>query len=361
MSLRARYVKLSTYEFRLPLRHVFTISRESVSVQPTLIVELSDGRHCGYGEATTNAYYGMTLARMQADIHRVRPLVEATDDLNPEQLWEQAAVELADDPFALCALDQAAYDLWGKQRGAPVYQLWGLDPANAPVSNFTIGIDAVDKMVDKLRETPDWPIYKIKLGTSHDLEIVRALRNETDAPFRVDANCGWSAEQAINNSQELAALGVEFIEQPLPADDWEGARRVFAESALPIMADESCISEGDVDRCYEHFHGVNIKLVKCGGLTPARRMIARAKKLDMKTMVGCMTESTVGISAIAQVLPLLDYVDMDGAALLADDIAEGVQVVRGYCQYPAENGSGVRLTKAPPEPPGVNSPGMERG
>jgi L-alanine-DL-glutamate epimerase-like enolase superfamily enzyme len=202
-------------------------------------------------------------------------------------------------------------------------------------------------MVAKLREMPDWPSYKIKLGAgrARDLEIIRELRRHTAAPFRVDANCAWTADEAIANSHELATLGVQFIEQPLPADDWAGARRVFHESALPILADESCVGETDVDRCHGHFHGVNIKLVKCGGMTPARRMIARARALGMQAMVGCMTESTVGISAVAQLAPLLDYVDMDGAALLARDIASGVSVERGVAKFPAVNGNGVELIK----------------
>jgi L-alanine-DL-glutamate epimerase-like enolase superfamily enzyme len=159
----------------------------------------------------------------------------------------------------------------------------------------------------------------------------------------VDANCGWTAEETIRNSRVLRDLNVEFIEQPLPADRWEDMRRVVAESALPVIADESCVVEGDVDRCAGHFHGINIKLVKCGGLTPARRMISRARQLGLKVMVGCMTESTVGISAIAQLLPLLDYVDMDGAVLLARDIASGATVERGICRFPNVPGNGVRL------------------
>jgi L-alanine-DL-glutamate epimerase-like enolase superfamily enzyme len=341
---------LTLHEFELPLRHTFAISRGAIRVQPTLVVELSDGVHRGYGEATTNAYYGATLDGLRRAVESVRPLVAATDDLDPPRLWEAMAPRLAHDSFALCALDQAAHDLWGKQRGAPVYKLWGLSIDRIPASNFTIGIDEIDVMVAKLREMPDWPCYKIKLGTDHDLDIVRALRRHTEAPFRVDANCGWSAEQAIANSHELAELGVEFIEQPLPADDWAAARRVFEQSALPIIADESCVEEGDVERCRGAFHGVNIKLVKCGGLTPARRMINRAHELGMKAMVGCMTESTVGISAIAQLLPLLDYVDMDGAALLAKDIATGVVVDRGACRYPTKNGTGVELMPAVPLP-----------
>ena len=254
-----------------------------------------------------------------------------------------AAAKLGDHPFAQCALDEAAHDLWGKRQGKPLHQLWGLSTQTCPQSNFTIGIDKIDVMIEKLKEAPGWPIYKIKLGTPDDLEIVRRLRAETDAVFRVDANCGWTADQTIENSMQLEELGVEFIEQPLPAESWDQMQRVVHESALPIIADESCIVEADVEKCSGYFHGINIKLMKCGGLTPARRMIGQARELGLKVMVGCMTESTVGISAIAQLLPLLDYVDMDGAALLAQDIATGATVERGVCHFPDEPGCGVRL------------------
>ena len=213
------------------------------------------------------------------------------------------------------------------------------------MTDYTIGIDTIDVMVRKLREVADWPLLKIKLGTPDDIEIIRRLREHTDAVFRVDVNGGWSAAETIRNSGPLGELGVEFIEQPLPAEDWNAMRRVYRESALPLIADESCRVEADVDRCRGCFHGVNIKLPKCGGLTPARRMIDRAKHLGLKVMVGCMTESTVGISAIAQLLPLLDYVDMDGALLLAQDIATGVTIDHGRVSYPKENGCGVRLLR----------------
>jgi L-Ala-D/L-Glu epimerase len=336
-------IQLITHEFELPLRHVFSISRESTSRQPTLIVELTDGVRRGFGEATTNKYYGATIPLMREALANVADIVERAEPLDPAKLWEQTWPLLKENPFAQCALDQAATDLWGKQQGAPVYKLWGLSTDRIPQSNFTIGIDSIDVMVQKLLEMPGWPIYKIKLGTKYDLDIVRELRKHTDAMFRVDANCGWNADEAIVNSHELVKLNVEFIEQPLPAKDWDGVKRVYNESALPIIADESCIFESDVERCVGYFHGVNVKLVKCGGLTPAKRMVTAARKLGMKAMVGCMTESTVGISAIAQLLPLLDYVDMDGAALLASDIAAGVKVDRGTCLYPNANGTGAQL------------------
>lgn len=334
---------LKIHTFDLPLKHEFTISRESRTVQETVIVELADGGHSGFGEATTNPYYNVTVSTMSSALERVRPLLGGELLEDPSDLWDQLAPHLEENPFALCALDQAAWDLWGKKKNKPVYQLWGLDPADAPLSNFTIGIDQVDVMVAKLLEVPDWPIYKIKLGTPADLEIIRELRRHTKAPFRVDANCGWNVEETLSNAPKLEELGVEFIEQPLPAEDWQGNQRLFEESPLPIIADESCIAEKDVSGCHGKFHGINIKLVKCGGLTPALRMINQARSLGMKTMVGCMTESTVGISAIAQLAPLLDYVDMDGAALLARDIATGVVVDRGKCIFPAVAGSGVTL------------------
>jgi L-alanine-DL-glutamate epimerase-like enolase superfamily enzyme len=339
-------MKLQLRPYSLRLRHTFTIARESYDVQPTLIVELEQDGQRGYGEATSNSYYGASIAEMTAAIERVRPLLESHELGTPGELWQLLQPELGDRPFPLCAIDLAAHDLWGKLQEQPVYRLWGLSLERLPPTDYTIGIDTIEKMVSKMQEFPDWPIYKIKLGTARDIEIVRALRQHTQSVFRVDANCGWSAAETIANSHALAELGVEFIEQPLPADQWEAMREVYAKSALPIIADESCIVESDVARCSGYFHGVNIKLVKCGGLTPARRMIGAAKQLGLKTMVGCMTESSVGISAIAQLLPLLDYVDMDGALLLADDIANGVTIERGRVVFPNISGCGVQLLES---------------
>ncbi len=336
-------MKLILHQFELPLQHPFTISRETIEVQPTLIVELQDGIHRGYGEATANAYYDASIEQMVDRLTEHQQVIESHSSADPVGLFDVLSQRLPNDPFPLCAVDQAAHDLYGKLQGRPLYEIWGLSIDDNPLSNFTIGIDRIDVMVQKMEEAAGWPIYKIKLGTDQDLKIVRELRKHSDATFRVDANCGWTAAEAIRNSHELKDLGVEFIEQPLPADDWTGQQQLFQESALPVIADESCISATDVARCDGYFHGVNIKLVKCGGLTPARRMIADARQRGMKVMVGCMTESTVGISAIAQLLPLLDYVDMDGAALLAEDVADGVQVVDGVCHFAQENGTGASL------------------
>ncbi len=326
------------------MRHPFTISLGTTEVQHNLLVELSDAGHTGYGEgASSHAYEEFTAGAMRAALEQARPVIESASFDTPEEFWERVFPSLGHNRFALCALDEAAHDLWGKRLGQPVWKLWGLELTNLPVSDYTIGIDPIGKMVAKMKEFPGWPIYKIKLGTDHDIEIVRALRQHTDAIFRVDANMAWTAEQTISFAPQLKAMGVEFIEQPLEADDWIGMKRVFAESALPVIADESCLVESDVARCAGHFHGINIKLTKAGGLTPARRMIAEARRLGLKVMVGCMNESSVGISAIGMLLPLLDFVDMDGALLIAKDIAEGVYLDKGVAVFPDRPGNGVRL------------------
>jgi L-alanine-DL-glutamate epimerase-like enolase superfamily enzyme len=345
-------MKLTLRRYDLPTRHPFTISRGTTSVQRTLIVELEQDGVCGFGEAPECSYYGATIGSITAALERARPQIESARLEDPGGFWEMIYPALRGDgprgwpspaTFPQCALDVAAHDLWGKLRGAPVWKLWGLGLEKLPASDYTIGIDSIDVMIEKLKEFPGWPVYKIKLGTSEDLEIVRSLREHTDAVFRVDANCAWTARETIHHAVALKELGVEFIEQPLPPDDWAGMKEVYRRSVLPLVADESCQVQPDVDRCAGHFHGINIKLVKCGGLTPARRMIARARELDMKVMVGCFTESSVGISAVAQLLPLLDYADMDGALLLAEDVAAGVTIDRGRVEYPQEDGCGVRL------------------
>ena len=336
-------MKLALHQFDLPLKHVFTIARGSTTVSRTVIVELEQYGVSGYGEAGANQYYGQTVQSISQSLEQIRAQVESTDLDDPAALWETLDPKLSGNRFAQCALDMAACDLWGKLRGQPVWKLWGLTLENLPPSNYTIGIDSIDVMIRKLDEFPGWGVYKIKLGTPDDLDIVRRLREHTDAVFRVDANCGWGVDQTIENSRVLAELGVELIEQPLVPDDSDGMREVYRRSALPLVADESCRVEADVQACRSGFHGVNVKLVKCGGLTPARRMIQHAKQLGMKTMVGCMTESSVGISAIGQLLPMLDYVDMDGALLLAEDCAAGVTIDRGVVKFPDENGCGTRL------------------
>ncbi|RTY64565.1 dipeptide epimerase [Flavobacterium sp. GSP27] len=328
--------------YNLKLKHTFTISRESIDFQPSLIVELQSDGYSGFGEATSNPYYKTTVPVMMQDLEKIRSVIETKTNETPEEFWAAIHPYLKNNMFALCALDMAFTDLYARKKEKKLYQLWNYTTDKNPLTDYTIGIASIEKMVAKMKELP-WPIYKIKLGTKEDIAIVTELRKHTDAVFRIDANCGWGVAETINNAVELKKLGVEFLEQPMKANNWEEHKEVFKHSVLPIIADESCIIEEDVAKCHNHFHGINVKLVKCGGLTPGRRMIQEAKKLGLKTMVGCMTESTVGISAIAHLLPQLDYVDMDGALLLSEDIATGITIDFGKISYSDLNGTGVTL------------------
>ncbi|WP_349316965.1 dipeptide epimerase [Chitinophaga sp. MM2321] len=337
-------MKLILYPFELKFRYTFTISRKSKDVQPLLVVELQQDGHSGLGETADNSYYNMTVPRLMEAINSHRPFIENYTLTTPAAFWQDLYPLLQDNMFALCALDLAAWDLYAKARQQKLYEVWNLDISRNPLTDYTIGIDTIENMVNKLREFP-WPIYKIKLGTQEDIAIIRELRKHTSAIFRVDANCAWGVDETLRNAIAMKELGVEFIEQPMPAADWDGMKTVYKSVALPVIADESCIVEQDVAKCHGHFHGINIKLTKCGGITPALRMIAEAKRLGMKVMTGSMNESTVGTSAVAHLLPLLDYVDMDGPLLLAEDTADGVKIENGRILYANRPGIGAELLR----------------
>lgn len=335
-------MQLHLTKHTLALAHTFTISRESYDTQNTLIVHLTENGHTGYGEATSNPYYQITQSSLESEIEAIRSEIESYAFTKPETFHDWLS-EKGLSNFALCALDLAAHDLYGKLLNKPCYKIWGTSIEKYPISNYTIGIDSIENMVAKMEEKP-WPIYKIKLGTKDDVKIVSELRKRTKAKFRIDANCAWTAAQTIMYAPELKELGVEFIEQPLKAADWGGMEKVAHRAVLPIIADESCIVEEDVEKCALHFNGINIKLTKCGGITPALRMIDKGRELGLKIMVGCMTESSVGISAIGQLLPQLDHVDMDGAMLLKYDIATGIKINDdGTVVFPSLGGSGITM------------------
>lgn len=335
-------MKLRCHVVHLKNKHTFRIAHGSRTGVDTLIVELVDEQYIGLGEATPVPYYGFSAEDLKLILEKHREVIESYKLTDAKAFWEFMNPLLSGNHFAQCALDIAAHDLVAKKNKMPLYKHWGLKLGVLPVSNFTIGIDEIPVMIERIQEV-DFPIYKIKLGTPHDVEIVKELRKHTNAIFRVDANCAWSVEETISNAKAFEHLGVEFIEQPMPATATEEMQEVKNRVALPLIADESCIVEKDVDKCKNGFDGVNIKLAKCGGLTPALRMIQGAKNLGLKTMVGCMTESSVGISAIAHLLPLLDYVDMDGSLLIANDPAEGVYLDAGKAIFTASNGTGAKL------------------
>jgi len=326
----------------LPFKHPFTISKGTKTHQPALLVELEYFGIRGYGEAPAIAYYNISVEKMIDDIEAKKQLIEKFSFTEPGRYWHYLHHLFPQNPFLVCALDMAGWDIYGKMKRKQLYQLWDLDISKNPLTDITIGIDTVENMILKMKETP-WPIYKIKLGTADDIHIIQELRKHTEAVFRIDANAAWTADEALEKIKIFKELGVEFIEQPLAKEDWAGMKYLFEHSPLPLIADESCVSEHDVEKCKGYFHGINIKLTKCSGITPALRMITKAREFDMKVMAGCMNESSIGTGAIAQLLPLLDYVDMDGPLLLADDVAKGVQYDYGKISYSNANGLGVSV------------------
>lgn len=326
----------------LPFVDAFTISNGRTKThQAALLVALSVGPFIGYGEAPAIAYYNITVEQMLEDLAKKQKMVEKFALTDPERYWHYLHHLFPQNPFLVAALDMAGWDLFGQMKAKPLYQLWNSAwKAELPKCDYTIGIDSIDKMVQKMKAKP-WPIYKIKLGTPDDIAIIKALRMHTDAVFRVDANAGWTTEQALKLIPDLAQLGVELIEQPLAKDNWEGMKILFNESTLPLIADESCVSEQDVVKCVGFFHGINIKLTKCSGITPARRMIQEARSLGLKVMMGSMNESVIGSAAIGHFLPQLDYVDMDGPLLLAEANAKGVEYEYGKVILSNKPGLGV--------------------
>lgn len=336
-------MKLSCHPYNLKFRYPFTISKGTKTHQPTLIVELEQFGLKGYGEAPAITYYDITVEKMIEDLESKKTFIEKFAFTEPDRYWHYLHHLLPKDPFLVCALDMAAWDLFGKLKKKKLYELWKGDISKNPVTDYTIGIDSREKMIAKLEEKP-WPVYKIKVGTPGDIDNVRALREHTNAVFRVDANAGWDLPTAMQIIPQLKELGVEFIEQPLAKDNWEGMKELYKFSPLPLFADEACVSEHDVEKCHDHFHGINIKLTKCSGVTPALRMIRRARELDMQVMVGCMNESTIGSAAIAHLLPFLDYADMDGPLLLEEDVATGITYEFGKVVYSGAPGLGVEYT-----------------
>lgn len=335
-------LSVTSKHYSLPLRYPFTISRYTVETQSTVIVSLHHGAFTGYGEATVNPYYNSTVEKIERSVSLVKSIIEGSTLKHPAEFWLDIELHLKDDYFTLCAIDCAYWDLYARIHHKTLRSYFNIESKQLPLTNYTIGIDSIENMKAKIMEKP-WPIYKIKLGTEHDVEIVKSLRKITDAIFRIDANASWTAEEALKNMEVFKHLNVEFIEQPLKADDWQGMKLLKHYSDLPIMADESCQRIDDVDKCAEVFHGINIKLMKCGGMTPALRMIEKARAHNILVMAGCMTESSIGISNLSQLAGMLDYMDADGAMLLKNDIARGIFFEDGKLVFSSKNGSGATL------------------
>jgi L-alanine-DL-glutamate epimerase-like enolase superfamily enzyme len=340
-------MKLSHQTIELNPTHAFVIARGGYSHHRNVIVRLIDDDGLeGYGEAAPNRYYGESVSTVIAALGQFKPVLERADPLSLESIEAHLNRVLRGNASAKGAVSSALHDLVGKRLGLPVYRVWGLDQATTPESSFTIAIAENHELERRVEEARDYPILKIKLGTDRDTEIVRIIRNAApEKRLRVDANAAWTAKHAVRMSDFLHEQGVEMLEQPVAANDIEGLRFVRKRSKLPVFADESCLVATDVAKLAGAVDGINIKLAKCGSLREALRMVHAARALDMQVMAGCMIESSLGISAIAQISPLLDYADFDGAALLSSDPFRGASIAGGAVRLSDEPGLGA--TPAP--------------
>lgn len=338
-------MRLAFEILELRTRHAFRIARAgSPEARRSVWVRLTDEDGVeGWGEAAPLPYYGETPETVCAVLPRYAEAL-GTDPFALERVERELERTVGRNPAARAALSAALHDLVGKRLGMPVWRLWGLDPADAPLSSFTLGLDEPRRMREKLREAASYPILKVKVGTPRDEEVLALVREEApDKVVRVDANTAWSVKEAMAKLPMLEAYGVELVEQPLPADDLEGLAVLRRASRIPIVADESCRTAADVPRLAGRVDGVNVKLAKCGSLREAVRIVHVARAHGLQVMLGCMVESTLGIAAAVQLAPLVDWVDLDGAALLATDPFEGPGLESdGRLRFNTEPGLGVR-------------------
>jgi L-alanine-DL-glutamate epimerase-like enolase superfamily enzyme len=333
---------MDTEVLHLRTTHPFVIARGGQSDHRTVWVRLTDGDGIeGWGEAAPSKFYGETAESVSAVLSFYGTALPE-DPFKVEAAEHRWETMLRGNAAARAALSAALHDLIGKRLDLPLYRLWGLDPCSAPKSTFTIGLDAPERIQAKVHEAASFPILKVKLGTDRDLEILRAIRDVTDKELRVDANCGWTVKRAISMLPILSEFGVTVLEQPLPPQDLDGLAAITAQSEIPIIADESCKTVTDIPPLVGKVDGINIKLAKCGGLREALRMIAVARAHGLMVMVGCMIETSLGITAAAHLTPLVDIVDLDGAALLAHDPFVGAGIDGGQVALPSGPGLGVR-------------------
>jgi L-alanine-DL-glutamate epimerase-like enolase superfamily enzyme len=324
--------------------HPFVIARGGATEHRLIRVRITDHDGVeGWGEAAPNRFYGETADTALGALAKLAPVVEACDTWALEDVETEMNRALRFNGSIKSAISAALHDLAGKRLGVPVYRLWGLNPANAPLSSFTIAIAASDdELRQRVEQASAYPVLKVKLGTDHDEHIIRSVREAAPAKvLRVDANAAWTPKRALRMVDVLVECGVEYVEQPLPPHDIDGLRFVRERSVLPVIADESCVVASDIPRLVGAVDGINIKLSKCGGLREALKMIATARSHGMLVMAGCMIETSLGITAAAHFAPLLDYADFDGAALLSDDPYAGATIANGKIAIPDAPGLGV--------------------
>jgi L-alanine-DL-glutamate epimerase-like enolase superfamily enzyme len=334
-------LRLSTEILALRTRHPFIIARGGQSDYRTVMVKITDDDGVeGWGEAAATRFYGETLETVQAALLTYGPLL-GNDPQQLDAIERRLELALHRNAAARVAISAALHDLVGKRLGVPLWRYWGLDRAAAPRSTFTIGMDTPEMIRHKVAEAAEYPILKIKLGGPDDLTLLRTIRDATDKELRVDANCGWTAVHTVRMLPVLEEFGVTVLEQPVPPEDLDGLAHIHRQARMPLIADESCVTSADIARLVGRVDGINIKLAKCGSLREALRMIAIARTHQMTVMVGCMIESSLGITAAAHFTPLVDIVDLDGAALLSADPFLGAGIPGGQVTLPDAPGLGV--------------------
>ena len=327
---------------QLNLTHTWTISRNSSDFKENVFVKLEKDGIVGYGEAAPNVRYGENAELTTNRINEAKNIFKKTELFHYIDIKNELDGTILDQSCAKAALDIALMDWIGKSLNVPLYKLWGLNTADTPKTSFSIGIDTPEMIRKKVREAEPYPILKVKVGTKDDEKIISAVRSVTDKTIRVDANEGWKTkEEALEKIQWLATQGVEFIEQPMPADMIDETAWLRERIEMPIVADEAVKSAADIPKLAKAYDGINIKLMKSGGLLEALRMIGMAKALKMKIMLGCMIESSVGISAAAHLAPYVDWADLDGNLLISNDPFSGVKVVKGNFVFNDKPGLGV--------------------
>jgi L-alanine-DL-glutamate epimerase-like enolase superfamily enzyme len=357
----ANAIGLTHERLDLPLAQAWTISRGTRRVAENVLVRLRwqapDGRDLeGLGEAAPYAYYGELRGTVEACLDAFAALL-GDDPLALDSVLDALEARVRHNPSAKAAVDLALHDLVGKLVGRPLWQWWGLDPRRGPSTSYSIGLDEPAEMARKARAAAAFPILKVKLGTPHDVQIVRAVREAVPgARLIVDANGAWSPKEAVRLIRDLAPMGIELVEQPVAAEDRTGLRYVREQVGLPIFADESCATAQDIPDLAGCVDGINVKLMKCGGVRAARRMIEVARAHRMQVMCGCLIESSLAITAASHLLPLLDYADLDGNLLLAQDPFSGTTCEAGRLTLPTRPGLGVMERVASPSATSQNRP-----
>jgi len=334
-------MNLTYHTVDLKLKHPFRISRSVTELKKNVIVRIDEG----IGEAAPSRYYGENAETVIRCLEKVKGQL-GDDPSQLESVLSNLDKNLSGDFSAKAAIDMALHDLVAKKLNIPVYQLLGLDGGVPLITSYTIGIDTTEKMKEKTRLAGEFLVYKVKVGVENDLEMVKAVREVTDAKIRVDANAGWSTEEALEKIDRLKEYGIEFVEQPIDPQDKAGLRRIKQEAGIPIIIDEQLMTSKDIPGFVGCCDGINIKLAKCGGIREALRMIHTARAHGLMVMLGCMIESSVGIAAAAQLGSLVDYLDLDGNLLVANDPFEGLKKERGKLYLSDLPGLGVTPRKS---------------